>query len=103
MSTLESSYMRLQLLYRMRSAVEMIRDDDRACSASNAIILIVFFQPRANYQEEMMKPYRRKVIGEIDGIRVFGQYYDDDGKPSVVLMQWKSWEIETDGVALWFP
>lgn len=27
------------------------------------------------------KPYRRKVIGEIDGITVYGQYYDEDGKP----------------------
>ena len=50
-----------------------------------------------------MKPYRRKVIGEIDGIPVQGQYYDDDGRPSVVLMQWKSWEIETDGVSILFP
>jgi hypothetical protein len=50
-----------------------------------------------------MKPYRRKVIGQIDGITVQGQYYDDDGKPSVVLMQWKSWEIESDGVSILFP
>ncbi len=50
-----------------------------------------------------MKPYRRKVIGAIDGITVQGQYYDDDGKPSVVLMQWKSWEIETDGISILFP
>ena len=58
---------------------------------------------RANYKEDMMKPYRRKVIGAIDGITVQGQYYDDDGKPSVVLMQWKSWEIETDGISILFP
>jgi hypothetical protein len=39
----------------------------------------------------------------IDGITVQGQYYDDDGKPSVVLIQWKSWEIESDGVSILFP
>jgi hypothetical protein len=50
-----------------------------------------------------MKPYRRKVFGEIDGITVYGQYYDEDGKPSRVIMYWKSWQIETDGVELWFP
>ena len=27
---------------------------------------------------------------------VYGQYYDEDGKPSVVLMQWKSWQVETE-------
>ena len=50
-----------------------------------------------------MKPYRRKVFGEIDGITVYGQYYDEGGEPSVVVMHWKSWEIETDGVVLSFP
>ena len=50
-----------------------------------------------------MSEYRRKVIGEIDGITVYGQYYDEGGEPSVVLMQWKSWQVETDGAALWFP
>ncbi len=34
---------------------------------------------------------------------VSGQFYDEDGKPSVVLIQWKSWQVETDGAALWFP
>jgi len=50
-----------------------------------------------------MNKHYRKEIGEIDGITVYGQYYGDDGAPSVVLMQWKSWQVETDGVALWFP
>ena len=50
-----------------------------------------------------MEPYRRKVFGDIDGITVYGQYYDEGGEPSVVLMQWKSWEIETDGVSILFP
>jgi hypothetical protein len=25
------------------------------------------------------------------------------GEPSVVLMQWKSWQVETDGVSILFP
>jgi len=50
-----------------------------------------------------MNEYRRKVVGEIEGITVYGQYYDEGGEPSVVLMQWKSWHVETDGVALWLP
>lgn len=50
-----------------------------------------------------MEEYRRKVIGEIDGITVYGQYYNDDGKPSVVVLHWKSWQVKTDGVSLWFP
>jgi hypothetical protein len=50
-----------------------------------------------------MKPYRRKVIGDIDGITVYGQYYDEGGDPSVVVMHWKSWEIETDGATIRFP
>ena len=50
-----------------------------------------------------MNEHYRKEIGEIDGITVYGQYYGEDGEPSVVLMQWKSWQVETDGVALWFP
>jgi hypothetical protein len=51
----------------------------------------------------MNNGFRRKEIGEIDGITVYGQYYDEDGKPSVVVLHWKSWEVETDGVSLWFP
>ena len=58
---------------------------------------------RGDVNEDTMKPYRRKVIGEIDGITSYGQYYDEDGKPSVALLQWKSWRVETDGVSLWFP
>ena len=50
-----------------------------------------------------MNEYPRKVVGEIDGITVYGQYYDEDGKPSVVVMQWKSWQVETDGVEIRFP
>ena len=50
-----------------------------------------------------MEEYHRKVIGEIDGITVYGQYYNYDGKPSVVVLQWKSWQLETDGVSIWFP
>ena len=45
----------------------------------------------------------RKEIGAIDGITVYGQYYDEGGEPSVVVMQWKSWHVETDGVSIWFP
>lgn len=37
--------------------------------------------------ENTIKPYRRKVIGEIDGITVYSQYYDEGGEPSIVLMQ----------------
>jgi hypothetical protein len=50
-----------------------------------------------------MEEYRRKVIGEIDGITVYGQYYDEGGEPSVVVMHWKNWEIETNGEVLSFP
>jgi len=50
-----------------------------------------------------MEEYHRKVIGEIDGITVYGQYYNYDGKPSVVVMQWENWQVETDGVSLLFP
>ena len=35
------------------------------------------------------------VIGEIDGITVYGQCYDEGGEPSVVLMQWKRWQVES--------
>ena len=47
----------------------------------------------------MDKQYR-KEIGAIDGITVYGQYYGEDGEPSVVLMQWKSWQVETSGVEI---
>jgi hypothetical protein len=50
-----------------------------------------------------MNEHSRKAIGEIDGIPVYGQYYEEGGEPSVAVMQWKSWQIETDGVMLWFP
>ena len=50
-----------------------------------------------------MKLYRHKVYGEIDGITVYGQYYDEGGEPSVVLMKWKSRQVETNGVEIWFP
>jgi hypothetical protein len=50
-----------------------------------------------------MEEYRRKEISEIDGVVVHGQYYDEGGEPSVVLLHWKSWQVETDGVSLWFP
>ena len=50
-----------------------------------------------------MKPYRRKVFGAIDGITVYGQYYDEGGEPSVVLMQWKRWQVETNSLEIWFP
>lgn len=49
------------------------------------------------------RPYVRKEFGEIDGITVYGQYYDEDGAPSVVVMTWNGWQIETDGTWLWLP
>ena len=38
-----------------------------------------------------MEEYHRKGIGDIDGITVYGQYDTYDGKPSVVVLQWKNW------------
>jgi hypothetical protein len=35
-----------------------------------------------------MDKHYRKEIGDIDGTTIYGQYYDEDGKSSVVLMQW---------------
>ena len=46
---------------------------------------------QAPNKDETMKSYRRKVFGAIDGITVYGQYYDEDGLPSAVRMQWKRW------------
>lgn len=50
-----------------------------------------------------MAEYRRKVIGTIDGITIYGQYHNEGGAPSVAVMHWKSWQIETDGVTIRFP
>jgi hypothetical protein len=54
-------------------------------------------------KEDTIDEHYRKEIGEIDGITVYGQYYGDDGTPSVVFMQWKDWQIETNGMELRFP
>jgi len=54
-------------------------------------------------RRDTIDKHYRKEIGAIDGITVYGQYDDEGGEPSAVLMQWKSWQVETDGVALWFP
>jgi len=48
------------------------------------------------FDDVYLTPHQAMAVRPALAYTVYGQYYDEDGKPSVVLMQWKSWQVETE-------
>lgn len=48
------------------------------------------------FDDIYLTPHQAMAVRPAAAYTVYGQYYDEDGKPSVVLMQWKSWQVETE-------
>jgi hypothetical protein len=47
--------------------------------------------------------YPSQIVGSIAGCSVVGRYYDEDGQPSLVVLDWNGMHLESDGAYVWVP